>query len=108
MGDWNGAVEQLRQAIGLYEDLTRRAPEDWATARQLAESHVALAETLAAAPGHRSEGPAAAAAEYAKAVAIYARLRDQGVLPAPNLKRIDELRADEEKARLAAVKPGAR
>ena len=108
MGDWNGALTQLRKAILLYEDLTGRAPEDWETACNLAEAHVELANTLAAAPGHRSAGTAAAVAEFEKAIAVLVRLRDQGVLPAPRLKRIDELRTDEEKARLAAVKPGAR
>jgi hypothetical protein len=108
MGEWKESAERLRQAISRYEDLTRRAPADWATARNLAEAHVDLAETLAA-PRHRLGDGTQPVAEYQKALAIYVRLRDQGVLPAPDVRRIDELRADEakEKEKGTTVKPGA-
>jgi non-specific serine/threonine protein kinase/serine/threonine-protein kinase len=108
MNDWKGAVERHREAISLYEELTRRGPADWATARNLAEAHVDLAETLAAAPGRRSVDATQPVAEYEKAIAIYVRLRDQGVLPAADVRHIDELRADLEKVKLAAITPVAR
>ena len=94
MGDRKGAVEHFRQSIARYEELTRVAPADWATMRSLAEVHVDLAETLASAQSFD---------EYDKALTIYGRLRDQGVLPASYLKRIDEIRAEQ-----ANIKPGGR
>lgn len=90
-GDTAGGLSELRSAVSLYEELTRRAPADWATARSLAEAHANLAKTLAERPWSE---PAASTAEYAKAIAIYVRLRDQGVLPASSVRRIDELRAE--------------
>ena len=107
MADENGSLARVRQAISLYEDLTRLAPADWATARNLAEAHVDLAEVLGAS-GQKLGGGAQPVAEYEKAIAIYVRLHDQGVLPAPYIKHIDELRAEEEKVKPPVVKPAAR
>jgi non-specific serine/threonine protein kinase/serine/threonine-protein kinase len=99
MGDWSASLEYLNKAIALYEDITRRAPADWAAARSLAGVHVDLAGAWAAMAG--AEHRARSAAEYDKAIRIYTRLRDQGVLPASDLKHIDELKADREKVSVA-------
>jgi serine/threonine protein kinase/tetratricopeptide (TPR) repeat protein len=98
MGDWNGAVEWFRRSISLYEALTKHESSDWGTARLLAEGHVDLAETYAGAPGG-SRNIAAALPEWDQAIAIYVRLRDQGMLPASYLGSIDEMRQDREKAK---------
>jgi hypothetical protein len=91
----------------LYENLAGPGA-DWGTVRSLAEIHADIAGTLVDL-GARVGTPAAqrqglrnrAAGEYRKARELYEGLRARGVLPAVQVKRIGELRAEEDKLRRA-------
>jgi non-specific serine/threonine protein kinase/serine/threonine-protein kinase len=94
------ALAELQQAAARYGELSRRPGADWSTVRNLAETHVDIAEAwidLAQAP--------AAANEYDQAHGLLAGLRDQGKLPKSEWPRVDELAVAAEKARRGVTGP---
>ena len=100
------ALSELKQAAARYGELSRRPGADWATVRNLAETHVEMAatwtdmaQTRATAPPQRSADNLAAAGEYDQACALLAGLRDQGKLPKPEWPRVGALAALAQEAR---------
>ncbi len=100
------ALAELEQAVAHYGELSRRPGADWATVLSLADTHESIAETwadLAKAPAagraQRTADSLAAAGEYDQARALLAGLRDQGKLPKPEWKHVDELATLAQKAR---------
>ena len=109
-GDFPGALATLRDALARFEKLTNQPSPSWQTVRDLAETHVDIAETLVM-MGDRKGTPAArrqalrtqAADEYRKARELYEGLKARGVLPKTYFNHIGELLSLED-----GLKPAAR
>jgi serine/threonine protein kinase/tetratricopeptide (TPR) repeat protein len=103
------ALAELEQAAAHFTELTRRPGADWATVRNLAETHeeigeawADLAQARATTAAQRRADYLAAAAEYEQGSRLLAGLRDQGKLPKPEWPRVDELAGYAQKARRSA------
>jgi len=97
------ALVEFQQAAARYDELSRRPGADWATIRNLAETHENIAgawsDLAARNAAGRSADLQAAAREYEQSRRLLAGLKDQGKLPKGAWPHIDELAALEQKAR---------
>ena len=99
-GDLQGSEEELRRAIGMYEDMTRRGWSSWAMVRAKAGVHDDLADTLEEECAKSAGGRAClsrVSAEVATELSLLEGLQQQGLLPKADAKLIDDAKEREAK-----------
>ncbi|MBZ5600777.1 MAG: serine/threonine-protein kinase [Acidobacteriia bacterium] len=93
MGDFDRAMMWSRKAIGLWAGMSELRNGDRSTIAELGDAHWQLADVYQeiADKRHRPELRSSAVAEYEQARALYAGLRDRGVLSRAQLHKVDDL-----------------